>query len=286
MPIALFAPKRRSLRSLAAYLALSLRNALGGPALASFTLRNIDLTVCVDARSLFARQLAKYRAYEHVNSNWLLRSFCAQSGGLYVDVGANFGWYTMLLSRCAGPTGRVVAIEPEPGNLALLHQNLASNACHNVAVLPKGVGAAAGNATLSLIDPGNPGAHSLRQGEAAYASVSIAIERLDDLLRPYPGPIALLKMDIEGFEADAMLGAPETLQRTELLLMEFSPRFVRACGRTPQQLAALLGDAGFVPHLLHAAHLEPTTWQALLEKDARLGAEHFWQTDLLLKRCA
>ncbi len=53
-------------------------------------------------------------------------------GQRVVDVGANVGYFTVLMSRLVGPRGSVVAVEPDRDNLRLLRLNLWLNRCHNV----------------------------------------------------------------------------------------------------------------------------------------------------------
>src|SRR5262249_33960355 len=73
-----------------------------------------------------------------------------EPGDVVFDVGANIGFFSTLLSQLVGPSGRVLAFEPEPENLALLRANLAANGGHNVTVVPCAAGAGAGLAGFSL----------------------------------------------------------------------------------------------------------------------------------------
>ena len=53
-------------------------------------------------------------------------------GDIAADIGAHVGYFTVLLSKCVGPTGRVVAFEPETGNFEFLKANCILNGCTNV----------------------------------------------------------------------------------------------------------------------------------------------------------
>lgn len=57
-----------------------------------------------------------------------------QPGACAVDVGANIGLHTLAMSAACGPTGRVLALEPDPGNLRLCRRNFQVNECKNVAL--------------------------------------------------------------------------------------------------------------------------------------------------------
>ena len=244
-----------------------------------------DYKVTVPSNSLFARQLAKYRAYEPVNSNWLASRFQDLSGGLFVDVGANFGWYSLLSARLA-PKSTVIALEPSRENFALLKRNIANNRFDNIFAINKGAGAEAIAASLYRHEHDNPGAHSIRKSADGQAGETISIEPLDKILMPYPGDVHLLKIDVEGYEIDALLGATETLRRTRFVLLEYSPGFIRECGREPSQLLDLLMSAGFVPNLVRAGGLEPISFTRLRDCDPSLAQGNRWQVDLVFTRTA
>src|SRR5205807_2152840 len=65
----------------------------------------------------------------------------AGRGDVVFDIGANIGFFSTLLSRWVGPEGRVVAVEPDPENLALLRRNLDENRCTNARVCASAIGA-------------------------------------------------------------------------------------------------------------------------------------------------
>src|SRR5664279_1756690 len=60
-------------------------------------------------------------------------------GDVFVDVGANIGYFTLLASHAVGRTGKVFAFEPGPGNVRLLRKNVEANQCGNVWVEEKAV---------------------------------------------------------------------------------------------------------------------------------------------------
>src|SRR5262245_10731234 len=84
-------------------------------------------------------------------------------GGVCVDVGANIGIHSLLMSDLVGPEGRVFAFEPEPRNFALLEANLALNGVTNVTAVAAAVGDTVGTCRLAL-NPHNFGDHSVTSG--------------------------------------------------------------------------------------------------------------------------
>jgi len=59
---------------------------------------------------------------------------CLKRGSVFVDVGANVGYYTLMASKLVGPQGRVYSIEPIPSTVAILKSNVKINNCSNIKV--------------------------------------------------------------------------------------------------------------------------------------------------------
>ena len=78
----------------------------------------------------------------------VFEKYCT-SGMTVVDVGANLGYYSLLASRLVGPTGRVVALEPNSENCRLLLSSLRLNDTSNVQLLPVAADKATGWAYYS-----------------------------------------------------------------------------------------------------------------------------------------
>ena len=258
-------------------------HALIAPFTSQRTFAVADYQVTVSAQSLFARQLAKYQAYEPLNSNWLAARFGAADQGLFVDVGANFGWYSLLSARIA-PNATVIALEPSRENFSLLMQNIDNNRFANIIAINKGAGADSSKASLYVHEQGNPGAHSIRKPVAGLSEEVISLEPLDILLAPYDGQVHLLKIDVEGYEIETLMGATETLKRTNCILLEYSPGFLRECGHDPMQLQELLQLNGFIPHLVRATGIEPVELHRLEQCDPTLSHGKSWQVDLVFTR--
>lgn len=79
---------------------------------------------------------------------WL--SWRLRPGMTFVDVGAHVGYFSVMASRRVGAAGRVLAFEPEPGNFALLEENLRRNGCTNATAHAAAVGARGGTVELHL----------------------------------------------------------------------------------------------------------------------------------------
>jgi len=168
-------------------------------------------------------------------------------GDTFVDVGANVGWFTLIAAKAVGPTGRVVAVEPEPRNAAKLRGNVAANGFGNVTVLEKAASDTPGTLSLHIADLGEN--HSVADLGYGRGTVSVEAVRLDDAIT---GPVRLIKVDVEGYEAQVLAGLERTPRDNPgvVLVIEFDPVLLGAAGTDPGALLRSLADKGFRPKRL------------------------------------
>ena len=129
-------------------------------------------------------------------------------GDVVFDVGAHVGFYTLVASVLVGSAGRVVAFEPLPGNLFYLREHLSMNHVSNVTVIDKAVTDHAGMVKFRSRE-------SRAMGRIADdGDMSVAAVCLDDLIEnsDLPPPTCI-KVDVEGGEYRALIGAREFLSR-------------------------------------------------------------------------
>jgi FkbM family methyltransferase len=122
-------------------------------------------------------------------------------GGLFVDVGANFGLYTVPIARIEGT--HCISIDASAVAVAQLAGNLERNGLANVDIVNAAVGDAIGLLRIAAVQRGNLGStRVLSENRSAPGGNWIPCLRLDDVLQRLhrPKPILLLKVDVEGFE--------------------------------------------------------------------------------------
>ncbi len=141
-----------------------------------------------------------------------------EAGDMFVDVGANIGYYSVLAARKVGPRGRVVAVEPVASTAATLRGNLNANGLHNVEVVEVAAGADAAPAVEVSFNPRYLGRATLQSAPGSVAE-TVPQRRLDDICNDLP-VITVLKIDVEGYELRVLKGAERTLQRTQLVVVE------------------------------------------------------------------
>lgn len=190
--------------------------------------------------------------------------YAVQPGMTVCDVGAAFGYYTLLMAEKVGARGRVHAFEPNPSLAALLEQSVAVNGFHpRVTIHQLALGAEDGELRLHVDRESVGGAFlSPADAQAGTDAVPVVVRRLDDLV-PADQKVDFLKIDVEGFEAAVMAGARATLERSELkgALLEFC-RTSDDMERLPEYIRHLY-DRGMT-----AVALEPSGPQPLADINA------------------
>ena len=136
--------------------------------------------------------------------------FSLRPGDIAYDIGANAGFFTLLMSRLVGPSGHVHAFEPLPDNLAVLRRHLALNDVSNVTVHPVAVSDHTGTVTFQR------GANDLMGHISSAGDMTVDCVALDDLDLPLPRTI---KMDIEGGESLALCGMTRILRAAQPCLL-------------------------------------------------------------------
>jgi len=172
-------------------------------------------------------------------------------GGTFVDVGANWGYFTLMMAEHVGSMGRVVAVEADPRIYAILERNAALNDLPQVRVVH--AAAAAESGLLSLIGfdehEDNWGTSRVAGGSGpASASYEVPARGLDELLDESGlDAVDLIKIDIEGAEALALAGMSAGLRRGRYrcLLLELHPVQLAEHGTNPAVIIEGLLEMGY-----------------------------------------
>lgn len=132
---------------------------------------------------------------------------CPQKGDIVFDFGAFTGNTALWFSKAVGDTGHVYSFEPMPDTFTLLSNNIKLKQLNNVSVINKAV--ADENKIVNFSGKSNPGSRIVNNGGIQIEAISIDnyikennIEKAD-----------FIKMDIEGAEAQALLGATQTIKK-------------------------------------------------------------------------
>jgi FkbM family methyltransferase len=230
-----------------------------------------DLKFTGPAADCITRHIYRLGAHEPAITRYVLEHVRLRAGDVALDVGANLGWYSVLLDRLSEPGARIFAFEPDPQCYGLLLENLRANRTTHVTALAIALGDAPGTAELHRYKASNNGRHTLRPASASGGTALVKVDTLRsfwDSHRLGDAPIRLLKIDVEGFEYFVLRGAGELLRRCACVLLEYNANDLSA------SLLELLARFGFRTMAFVGAELVPVSLGEL--RDART------QYDLLL----
>jgi len=205
----------------------------------------------VDLEDGLGQYVFIHRRYEAFETSLIEQ--IARPGMTVVDIGANIGYYTLILASRVGKMGKVYAIEPEPTNMMLLQRNIQLNRLSNVVCEQTAVLDYEGQVTLYLSDI-NHGDH--RVFDAAdddrfnagtpRNQISVRTIVLDRYLANVGAQVDLVKMDIQGAEMLALDGMVNTLSNPNLVLFcEFWPYALRQTHNEPSKFLESLKQLGF-----------------------------------------
>jgi FkbM family methyltransferase len=123
-------------------------------------------------------------------------------GSVMWDVGAHIGFLSAIAARAVGPTGHVVAFEPLPENASRLRQTVEANALANITIREVAVSSSVGISAFYVHSSSLVG--GLTQADGAQP-IEVPTTTLDAELGVSPPP-ALVKVDVEGHEAEVIVG--------------------------------------------------------------------------------
>ncbi|AUC96458.1 hypothetical protein QU42_31575 [Bradyrhizobium sp. UASWS1016] len=171
-------------------------------------------------------------------------------GSTLLDVGANIGLFSIEGATAVGSSGNVIAIEAAPPHAQTIRDAAALNRLQNIEVVPAAVGSSEGAAILTLPEKGNYGMYTLGS-VAGERSFQVPVRRIDDIVAGRR--VDFIKIDIEGSEYQALLGAVQTLKSTPPLLIELNEAALVGCGSSARQVKQLLFSYGYQGHVLGSA---------------------------------
>lgn len=179
----------------------------------------LDIT---ESKMMLSRVLGEYERSKFA----AIKSFL-KPGGVFLDVGANKGDFSLFAAKIVGSKGCVLAFEPEPSNVYWLKKNIQANKKKNIHVFEVALDNRNGTGELFLGE--KSGWHSLLANARATSEVSaVEVRTIDHLFYEinFQRSITVMKIDVEGAELRVLEGAEQLLAREDLvLLMDLHPQY-------------------------------------------------------------
>lgn len=170
----------------------------------------------------------------------------SKPGFCVFDVGANIGFASLRLAERVGPSGTVIAFEPFPFTFAKLQRNLSLNPKLPVKPHPVALGSAIGEAKLAVVKADNLGRNKIQplpNGDGVHVNLTTVDEFC---AKHHIAQVDLLKLDVEGYEMQVLLGARQLITRCKPgLLVEIGDENLRAQGSSPAELVEFLHKSGY-----------------------------------------
>jgi len=215
-----------------------------------YQVNNINLEL--DPTSFIDRRLIAGQGHDIIVAELIQERLC--DGGVFVDVGANIGYFSLMAAGL--PDVHVLAFEPSPRELSRLYTNLTLNHLPGtITVYPYGLSGEACSLPLHLSSDVNPMMNSvadLGQFMKYVETVQCYFMPFDDLVPPsLANRVRLCKIDVEGYEVPVLQGFSSSIDEMPdaAFIVEISPSFLAQTGNRPCQIYEFFESHGFVPRI-------------------------------------
>src|SRR5215218_675539 len=172
-------------------------------------------------------------------------------GDVFIDVGANIGYFSLLASRLVGDGGAIVAVEALPETFQRLQRNIELNRASNVRAVNAAAGARRGKVRLYRGPASNRGETTTAESSGFQPDIEVECLPLAEILTPEEARRArIIKIDVEGAEWEVVEGMLPLLGscRPDLeIMVEINPKYAGPQGRRPEEILEAFAPFGFRP---------------------------------------
>ncbi len=209
------------------------------------TRTNFGFNIFCDRRDVIGQTIIETGQWEGLMSRTIQASL--SPGDCAMDIGANMGYDSLLMSQTVGATGSVIAFEPDHNNLRRLLENTKNLQFQNVAIVSLALADIESVARIEIANIENTGQSNLRHAESNSLSQPVLVSRLENLMElEKPINISLVKIDVEGFEFKVIKGMGNYLDSIQALTCEINHEFLEQCGSSAKELVGHMNENGLV----------------------------------------
>lgn len=172
-----------------------------------------------------------------------------KEGDTFLDIGANEGFFSILASQLVGVSGKIISIEPQSRLQRVIIRNISENNAYNVNIFQRAISDRVGTAILFLTPDMNTGSSGIFQ-TAKYKNPTETV--LQTTLSEILGllnldKIKLMKIDVEGFEYEAILGSKHIFESNiiENIALELHPEILQQRGKSESDILDFLKENGY-----------------------------------------
>lgn len=172
-------------------------------------------------------------------------------GDRFVDVGANHGMISLLAAYLVGKSGRVESVEPNPACIQRIKEHINQNNLQHIHIHPCAFGSEDTTLNLTLLTE-HSGYGTLthipdKDKHLVTRIIEVPVKFGDKIIAAHNQPVAMIKIDVEGFELNTLTGLTQTLQNHHCpVLTEVLDGYLLRAGNTRAQLIAFMNKLGYV----------------------------------------
>lgn len=208
---------------------------------------NFGFNIFCDRRDIIGQTIIETGQWEGLMSRTI--QAILSPGDCAMDIGANMGYDSLLMSQIVGATGSVIAFEPDHNNLRRLLENTKNLQFQNIAIASLALADIESLVRMEIANIENTGMSNLRHAESNSLSQPVLVSRLANLMEfVTPINISLVKIDVEGFEFKVIKGMGDYLNNIQALTCEINHEFLEQCGSSAKELFGYMNEHGFVSY--------------------------------------
>lgn len=183
-----------------------------------------------------------------------------KKGDTVVDVGANYGYFTLLAAYLVGGKGKVISIEPITKTRSALLVNINNSKYKNIKVIKEAMSDKNGEVTFNIFDNdpfGGNSSFSAVPGKVTEFTEVIKTRKLIEIIKEENIIPKLIKIDVEGADLLVLKGMEEYLrQYNPILTVEYNVQACIGLGYHPKEIISYLTKYGYKPYLATKKGLE------------------------------
>ncbi len=175
-----------------------------------------------------SKDLFIFKKREHVVTDYLMKEKIINLGDVVLDIGANIGYYALMESRLVGEKGAVYALEPVNNNYRLLLKNIELNGIKNISPFNIAAASQTGEGEIYVANKGNISSFVFNDEVSYKDKQKVKMISVNDFVSEQMIEPVLVRMDVEGFEKEIIMGMNNLLIKKPKLLIEVHPHIMKS----------------------------------------------------------